>query len=62
MFDWTLVEENAGEQIWVAKGPGGLYVKFVTVFKLNSSASVTFVPGAKLSEKKDGTYSIVKGR
>ena len=62
MFDWVLVEESAGEQLWVAKAPGGLLLKFVVLFKMNSSASVTFVPGAKLSKKKDETYSIVKGK
>ena len=61
MFDWVLVEDAVGEQLWVAKTVGGLLLKFVTVFKINSSASVTFVPGVSLRKKADGSYSIVKG-
>ena len=62
MFDWVLIEESAGEQLWAAKISGGLLLKFVVLFKMNSSASVTFVPGVALRQKKDGAYSIVKGK
>lgn len=62
MFEWVLVEESAGEQLWAAKAVGGLLLKFVTFFKLSPVVSVTFVPGASLRKKKDGPYSIVKGK